>query len=118
MDIGGINVGKAYLDKVNASSGSASKLEQSMKGNYAHASDEKLMDACKMFESYFVEQMYKSMVKTLPENEEMSGSTSTMLDFYKDQMIQEMATETTQQQDLGLAKMLYEQMKRNYGDVE
>ena len=118
MDIGGINVGKAYLDKVNVSSGSASKLEQSMKGNYAHASDEELMDACKMFESYFVEQMYKSMVKTLPENEEMSGSTSTMLDFYKDQMIQEMATETTQQQDLGLAKMLYEQMKRNYGDVE
>ena len=73
------------------------------------------MDACKQFEAYFVEQMYKSMLKTIPENEEMSGSTSTMLDYYKDQMIQGIAEQTTEQSGLGLAQMLYEQMRRNYG---
>ena len=37
------------------------------------------------------------------------------MDYYKDQMIQGMAEETSKQSGLGLAQMLYEQMKRNYG---
>ena len=39
-----------------------------------------------------------------------------MMDFYKDKMIQSMAEETADQNGgLGLARMLYEQMRRNYG---
>lgn len=37
------------------------------------------------------------------------------MDYYKDKMIQGMAEQTTEQSGLGLAQMLYEQMKRNYG---
>ena len=61
------------------------------------------------------EQMYKSMLKTIPENEEVSNFTGTMMDYYKDQMIQGIAEQTTEQSGLGLAQMLYEQMRRNYG---
>ena len=72
------------------------------------------MDACQQFESYFLEQMFKEMLKTIPKNEELSGSSSTLLDYYKDEMIQNIAAESTEQNSLGLAQMLYEQMKRNY----
>ena len=78
------------------------------------ATDEELMDACKQFEAYFVEQMFKSMMKTVPKNEEMSASTSTLTDYYKDEMMRELATESTETNSLGLAQTLYEQMKRNY----
>ena len=41
--------------------------------------------------------MYKGMMKTIPKNENMSNSTETMLDYYKDQMLQSIAKETTEQ---------------------
>ena len=40
------------------------------------------------------------------------------MDFYRDQLIQSMAEETSGQNSFGLAQMLYEQMKRNYGISE
>ena len=78
-------------------------------------SDAELMDACKQFESYFVEQMFKEMWKTIPESEFSSGSTNSLVSFYKDEMIKTMAEDSTEQNGLGLAQMLYEQMNRNYG---
>ena len=38
-----------------------------------------------------------------------------LVDYFKDNMIQELATQSTETNSLGLAQMLYEQMKRNYG---
>ncbi len=81
------------------------------------ADDEKLMDACKQFESYFVEQMYKQMMATVPDDPLDSGSNSMLVDYYKDNLVKEYASQTTEQEGLGLAKMLYEQMKRNLGQT-
>ena len=78
------------------------------------ATDDELMDACKQFEAYFLEQMFKAMVKTVPKNEEMSGSSTALVDYYTDEMVQQLASDSTEQNGLGLAQMLYEQMKRNY----
>lgn len=115
MDIS--NIASMYSDVyANAANQSASKLKNQINGtDYTKATDDELMDACKQFEAYFIEQMYKGMLKTVPESENLSASTSTMLDYYKDQMIQSVAKQTTEQSGLGLAQMLYEQMKRNYG---
>lgn len=100
----------------NAANQSASKLQNKLnETEYSTATDEELMDACKQFEAYFIEQMYKAMLKTIPENGETSNYTSTMMDYYKDQMVQGIAEQTTEQSGLGLAQMLYEQMRRNYG---
>ena len=94
----------------------ASRLENKLTdADYSKATDAELMDACRQFEAYFVEQMYKGMMKTIPTNENTSNYTSTMTDFYKDQMVQSMAEQTTKQSGFGLAQMLYEQMKRNFG---
>ena len=112
------NITSMYSDVyANAANQSASRLQDKLNdADYSKADDDELMDACKQFEAYFVEQMYKSMLKTIPQNEEMSASTSNMLDYYKDEMIQKVAEQTTDQNGgLGLAQMLYEQMRRNYG---
>ena len=109
-----------YSDRYStAANQTASKLQDKLNGaDYSTATDAELMDACKQFEAYFIEQMYKGMLKTIPASEETSNYTSTMMDYYKDQMIQSIAEETTNQSSLGLAQMLYEQMKRNYGVSE
>lgn len=91
------------------------KLESADASN---PTDDELMDACKQFEAYFVEQLYKGMLKTIPKSEETSNYTSMMADFYQDQMVQSMAEMTTEQTSLGLAKMLYEQLRRNYGTAD
>lgn len=112
MDIS--NISGMYSDIISANSQSASKLENKLNGNINKATDDELMDACKEFEAYFLEQMFKAMMKTVPKNEDMSGSTSTMVDFYKDEMMRELAADSTETNSLGLAQTLYEQMKRNY----
>lgn len=100
----------------SAANQKASQLQNQIRSaDYSRATDDELLNACKQFEAYFIEQMYKGMLKTIPQSEETSNYTSTMLDFYKDQMIQGIAEETSKQSGLGLAQMLYEQMKRNYG---
>ena len=118
MDIG--NLSGAYADMYAAKAAqSSSKLEGQLKTDYAKATDAELMDACKQFEAYFIEQMYKGMMKTIPTNENTSNYTATMMDYYKDQMVQAMAEETTNQNGgFGLAQMLYEQMKRNFGTAD
>lgn len=116
MDFG--NVASMYADTyANASNQAADRLQNKLDGaNYAKATDSELMDACRQFEAYFVEQMFKEMMKTIPSESEGAGSMNSMLDYYKDQMIQGIAEETTKQNGgLGLAQMLYEQMRRNYG---
>ncbi len=100
----------------SAANQTAAKLQNTLdSANYSASSKDELMDACKQFEAYFVEQMFKSMMKTVPSDNSASNYTSTMMDYCKDQMVQSMAEENTTQGGFGLAQMLYEQMKRNYG---
>ena len=116
MDFSGVT--SMYADTyANASNQAANRLQDKLNGaDYTKAADDELMDACKQFEAYFVEQMFKEMMKTIPSESENSGSMNSMLDYYKDQMIQSVAEETANQNGgLGLAQMLYEQMRRNYG---
>ncbi len=111
------NITSMYGDVYStAANQTASKLKDKLDGSdYSKANSEELMDACKQFEAYFVEQMYKAMMKTIPENDNYSNYTSGIMDYYKDQMIQSVAEETSNGSGLGLAQMLFEQMKRNYG---
>lgn len=83
--------------------------------DYANATDEELMEACKSFEAYFVEQAFKGMEKMIPENEDDSSSGMNHIDMFKDNLYKEYASAATERGDgLGIATMLYEQMKRNY----
>ena len=105
MDISSI-YGSSALDSTaytNAANQTASKLQNQLNGSdYTKAT------------AYFLEQMFKEMMKTIPESDETSSSNSQLMDYYKDEMVQQIASDSTEQNSLGLAQMLYEQMKRNY----
>ena len=114
MDIGNLSGADADMYAAKAAQ-SSSKLEGQLKTDYAKATDAELMDACKQFEAYFLEQMFKEMMKTIPESDTTSSYAGNLMDYYKDNMVQEIASTSTEQNSLGLAQMLFEQMKRNYG---
>lgn len=103
--------GDIYSDTTNKASG----LEDQLSGDLSTASDDELMSVCKDFEAYFVEQTFKAMQKMVPESDdEESSSGASTLNMFKDNLVQEYAASATEGEGLGLAKMLYEQMKRNY----
>lgn len=115
MDISGLSGYYSDIYSNAASNQAAESVKNNLSSVNSSTSDKELMDACKQFESYFVEQMFKEMWKTVPETEYSSGSTNSMVSFYKDEMIKTIAEDSTEQNGFGLAQMLYEQMKRNYG---
>lgn len=103
----------AYSNYYSAVQNSAtSALENTLNSDSMKtATDEELMDACKQFESYFVEQMYKAMEKTvMKDNKEENEYES----YFGDMRIQEYASMATEGEGIGIAKMLFEQMQRNY----
>lgn len=115
MDISNISQYTEYIQNQNTS---ATKLKENIDAtDYAKATEDELLDACKQFEAYFLEQVFKEMQKTVDcfKSEEESSSSNAMVDYFKDGAVQELAATSTETQGLGLAQMLYEQMKRNYG---
>lgn len=113
LTIDGLN---ALYDTNNTmTSTSANKLEDTLNSDLSKATEDELMDVCKDFEAYFTEQMLKAMQKMIPESENVSSSTRQLQDYYKEQMVQSLAEQSAQGEGLGIAQMLYEQMKRNYG---
>lgn len=117
MDIGGIT--SSYMDYADALTGnSTSKSANSISSlsgkDLSTATDDELMEVCQEFEAYFMEQVMKAMTKTIGGDEE-SGSNSALVDYFKDSTIADLAKTATDQNSLGLAQTLYEQMKRNYG---
>lgn len=117
-------IGSYYMDSVSDTSSSTSELEKTLgSGDLSNASDDELMQVCKDFESYFIEQMFNSMEKMIPkdEDEDESSSMSSMTDYYKEEMMSkyaEYASESDGGKGLGIAQTLYEQMKRTYGSSE
>lgn len=103
------------LYNTNYTTGSANSLEETLNTDLSKATEDELMDVCKDFEAYFVEQMFKAMQKMVPESsEEKSASTKQLQDYYKDEMLKNLAESSTENSGFGLAQTLYEQMKRNY----
>ena len=114
MDISGLS--NIYTDYMNqqADNVSSKKMQDTVSKDYSKATDEELLDVCKQFEAYFMEQVFKQMEKTIIKDESSSGTTSTLVDYFKDSALQELTNTAADTQGLGIAQMLYEQMKRNY----
>lgn len=95
----------------SSSNAAAQKLSSSL-DNIAEgsATDEELMEACKSFESYLVEQVMKSAKRAMLKNEDEDGE---YMKYFGDTMTQEYAKIITENSDLGIAQMLYDSMKRN-----
>lgn len=120
MAITGIDASSYYSDYyTNATNASTEALENTLGKVDKTATEEELMEACKEFEAYFIEQMYKGMEKTIMKADDEEDSTASQyLDYFTGMQTEEFAKATVEQNNgegLGLAQQLYEQMKRNYG---
>ena len=108
-----------YTSSAAKESAKADKLKDTLAStDYSKSTDDELMAVCKEFESYFTEQVFKSLERMVPESDEESSSVSSYTDYFGDMLTQEYAKNATESNDgkgLGIAQMLYEQMRRNYG---
>lgn len=83
------------------------KLENTLNSDVANSSDEELLEACQSFETYFVEQVFKAMEKTV-----MSTDDNEYTEMFGDMLTKEYADGISKRSELGIAQMLYESMKR------
>lgn len=112
MDLSSLSsVYSQYTDTMKTSA-ETEKLTNRIKQS-ADATDDELMEVCKEFEAYFMEQVYKEMLKTIPKSDD--SSSSMLVDYFKDTAISEIASQSVDGGNgVGLAQSLYEQMRRNY----
>lgn len=112
MDVSGL--GSVYESQLKsmAQTTNADALKNKIQDS-SNASDEELMKVCKEFEAYFMEQVYKEMLKTVPKEE---SDNSMLVDYFKEQAISSIASETVDSNNgTGLAQTLFEQMRRENG---
>ena len=109
MDFNSINTGYLNNAASNASQITAA-TQKAVDKDYTNASDDELLNACKQFEAYFIEQVMKETIKTVPT----SDKSNQLVDYFKDMTIQELSSQVQEQSGLGLAQTMYEQLKRNY----
>ncbi len=81
------------------------------------STDAELLDACKQFEAYLWEQVYKNVDKTtnLFGSQSEGSYAGNMVNMFSDTLIQKVSEMSVTNGDNSLAMRLYEQMKRNYG---
>ncbi len=120
MDLSGIS--NSYVSQ--ATSGitdeQTKRVKNLVNSDLTNADDEKLMDACKEFEAYMMEQVMKrmdTMTKALGNDEEQDSNTS-MLSYFKDNVMQEMAGDIADRGTIGIANELFQAMKRQQSAVK
>ena len=124
-------VNSSYTNNYVSQTGN--NLENSIvNSDLSSATDDELMSVCKDFEQYFVEQVMKSMQKMADVDGDGESSSlfssmagissddsgmSTLGNYFGDEYISSLSEKMCNSdngQGLGIAQMLYEQMKRNY----
>lgn len=117
LDISGLSA-TAYTEYAASESRNASAdlIKSKIQNVSDKSSDDELWAACKSFESYFLEQMFKEMQKSVDalKTETQDNATATLVDYFKDQTLQDICETTVETQSNGFAQMLYENLKRNY----
>ena len=108
MSIGSNSINSSMFGTINNDS-KTNSLESTLKNS--NASDKQLMDACKSFESYLLEQVYKSMESTVDKSEEEENND--YLKQFGDMLYENYADLTAKNQSTGIAQTLYDSMKRN-----
>lgn len=109
-----IPIGSASLNAASSNylsqTSKTSKLEETL-NNTENATDEELMNACKSFESYLLEQVFKGMEKTVMKDDEEEEND--YMAQFGDKLYEEYANDATESGSIGIAQMLYDSMKRN-----
>lgn len=117
LDITGLNATAITEYAASESKNAATEaLKRKLENVSDKSSDDELWAACKSFEAYFLEQMFKEMQKSVDSLKPETGdrSNETLVDYFKGQTLQDITATAVEKQSNGFAQMLYENLKRNY----
>ena len=112
-----MDISTDYISSIadSALSESTAAKAKSLANANTEEDDKKLMEACKSFEQIF-KQGFDTVLRA---DDDMSASSKSLRGFYEDTLFKEVAASAAQREDgLGLAKMMYEQMKREDARVK
>ena len=116
MEISGLgnnyfSYGNMLTNSANSSDIAADEVKSELNALSAQSSDEQLMEACKSFEAYLMEQVMDSMKATVTSinNEEEND----YMAMFGDTLYEEYANQIAQTESLGISKMLFDSIKRN-----
>lgn len=105
----------AVYNRMSSDMSKAEKLKETLENNDSQT-DEELMEACRTFEGYFLQMMYKSMRATVDD----SGSfipKSNGEKIFQDMLDEENCKNISEGSGVGLAKMLYKQLSRHNNKI-
>lgn len=94
------------LSRLTALDNQAKKLSQEVKPAFE---DEQAKKAAKDFESLLLKQMFDSMWSTVPKDSILNGKDQ---EFFRDMYNQSLAENMAENQELGIAKSIYSDMKK------
>lgn len=112
-------IGDTYLTNYSTTANDA--ISQKLTSQVKSADDkEEMLDACKQFEAYLIQQMFKTMeesakVFTDEEEDESTDYVNMFQDNYLSSIAEQMVNSG---QGFGIAEQLYESMKLNSGITE
>jgi len=105
-----MKIDSASMDRVNALSGD-NLLQKMQQLGRSSEGDDKLSQACNEFEAIFLDQLYKGMRKTTKLGTEKSLLHGGMgEDIFKDLLYTEYSKMSAQNNSIGIAKMVYDQI--------
>ena len=115
MDLSSLN--NYYSSIASQNVGNSKNVSSLSNADLSNKSDDELMEVCKSFEAYFLEQVFKKMESTTSLFGEEGGDNTMLTEYFGEMTMARVAQDTAENQSLGLAQMLYEQMKRNLDPV-
>lgn len=89
--------------------------KSSNKNNSTDPGDPKLKSlrkSCREFEAIYINEMYKTMRKTVPESSLFESDMANTL--YQEMLDMEMARQTADGDGMGIGKAMYEQLKKQH----
>jgi Rod binding domain-containing protein len=111
------SIGDTYLTNYSTTA-SDSVSEQLTSQIQSASTDEETLEACQEFESYMIEQMFKTMEETAKvfSDDDDEDDSSDYVDMFQDNYLSTIAEQMVSSgQGLGIAEQLYESIKNNTG---
>lgn len=114
MEIKGIgnDIVSAYSD-IGSSEATQDEFKRVFDEALASKDDVELKQACESFESYYVQQLFKSMRKTIPESDFLNSGNEK--EIYTDMLDEEYSKVISKSHGYGIADALYKQLSKKTG---
>lgn len=103
------------LTSTTASANNVTALTESLDSVSSSKTEEELLEVCKDFASYFIEEVLKEVKENMTmEDEDTDSTMQSLTDYHMDSVIEDISDQLLDQSGNSYIQQLYEQMKRNY----